>query len=262
MEPMSTVEPDDGVTRGVALRELRIHDLVLTEITHARGTMLPAHSHAPATLVVVVSGSFVETIGGVPVDCRAGSVLYKPAATSHSNDYVTDVRSIAVELPPDRGAERPIILNGPALRASVGALQRELRERAYAWEVAAEGLVLEILARVMRSGLRVGGMQPEWVRNLEELLRSGEVDSLHDAAVRLHRAPAQVARNFRRWTGRTIGEFTRLCRVEAAARELVTTTKSIARIAVENGFYDPSHFTRVFRRVMKVTPSQYRAMQS
>lgn len=48
-------------------------------------------------------------------------------------------------------------------------------------------------------------------------------------------------------------------RADAAARLLATTDRSIARIAVECGYYDQSQLTRQFRELVGMSPSEYRA---
>jgi AraC family transcriptional regulator len=51
-------------------------------------------------------------------------------------------------------------------------------------------------------------------------------------------------------------------RVEWAAAEILSGHRSLAEIAAEAGFADQSHFTRVFRRQVGVTPGEYRAFQA
>jgi AraC-like DNA-binding protein len=47
--------------------------------------------------------------------------------------------------------------------------------------------------------------------------------------------------------------------VEQAARELAETDEPLSEIALRAGFYDQSHFSNVFRRVLGVSPAAYRA---
>jgi AraC-like DNA-binding protein len=58
-----------------------------------------------------------------------------------------------------------------------------------------------------------------------------------------------------------IAQYTRTLRLEQA-RELLTATKpgamSVADVAVECGFPDPAHFSRLFRRAYGVSPAGYR----
>jgi len=47
-------------------------------------------------------------------------------------------------------------------------------------------------------------------------------------------------------------------RVHRACYDLLHTDHTITQIAIRNGFYDHSHFTRHFRNAMGMTPNQYR----
>jgi len=49
-------------------------------------------------------------------------------------------------------------------------------------------------------------------------------------------------------------------RLNAAARLLAETDISVARIAIDCGFYDHSAFTRAFRAITDMTPTEFRAM--
>ncbi len=47
-------------------------------------------------------------------------------------------------------------------------------------------------------------------------------------------------------------------RVSASRSLLENTDRTIADIALAVGFYDHSHFTRTFKRMMSCSPKQYR----
>jgi AraC-like DNA-binding protein len=65
-------------------------------------------------------------------------------------------------------------------------------------------------------------------------------------------------RYFKKHSGKTLGRFLQQIRVEAACRELAETDKPIIEIALASGFSQISFFNRVFRRLVKCTPSGYR----
>ncbi|HEY1765209.1 MAG TPA: AraC family transcriptional regulator [Opitutaceae bacterium] len=54
-------------------------------------------------------------------------------------------------------------------------------------------------------------------------------------------------------------DYVRRIRVRKSCRELVFSRKSIAEISSECGFADQSHFAKAFQRIMRCTPSEYRA---
>lgn len=67
------------------------------------------------------------------------------------------------------------------------------------------------------------------------------------------------ARQFRRHSGRTFSEFLNRLRLQAACRELRESHRSVLDIALGSGFTEVSFFNRIFRRVFKCSPTQYRA---
>lgn len=125
----------------------------------------------------------------------------------------------------------------------------------------AEGLVLELLAELAPAGPpKHRRTAPPWARRADEMIRATfpAHPPLAELATAVGVQPATLARGFRAAFGCTIGERVRELRVEAAARALADGDQSLAEIAVQNGFYDQSHFTNVFRRCRGVTPAEYR----
>lgn len=70
--------------------------------------------------------------------------------------------------------------------------------------------------------------------------------------------PNSLARAFREHLGSSLGEYVRKLRIDEAAEKLLRTPLSIADIAIETGFADQSHLTRLFHRATGMTPAQYR----
>ena len=69
---------------------------------------------------------------------------------------------------------------------------------------------------------------------------------------------SQFERRFNRIFGTTPYEYLLRVRITAARTLLETTERTIADIACETGFYDHSHFTRTFKRIVGSSPGQYR----
>ena len=75
-------------------------------------------------------------------------------------------------------------------------------------------------------------------------------------AVDLH--PVYLGQLFTRKVRQTLGDFVNDLRVRSAAEALSCGSMRLADIAVENGFYDQSHFSRVFSRKVGVAPGAFR----
>ncbi len=71
-------------------------------------------------------------------------------------------------------------------------------------------------------------------------------------------SPSQFDRLFRRTFGASVRQYLLRIRVEMACRRLSETNDTVARIAAEEGFYDHAHFSRLFQRIMGLTPAAYR----
>jgi AraC family transcriptional regulator len=143
----------------------------------------------------------------------------------------------------------------PTARAWALNLMEELRSREPGWELIAEGLILQGIGRLERID-RLRDQRPAWLDRVLALARLQQPLHRIAAIVRKHRS--HVAREFRRHEGVSVGEYSRRCRLEDAARALRTEDAPIADIAFTLGFCDQSHFTNAFRRVFGVTPAAYR----
>lgn len=82
--------------------------------------------------------------------------------------------------------------------------------------------------------------------------------SVHVRADRLARYRAVGLERFHAAFGTTISGYLEKRRLEIALKALVNGDAPIGEIALRAGFYDHSHFARVFRRATRLTPSRFR----
>ena len=73
--------------------------------------------------------------------------------------------------------------------------------------------------------------------------------------------PSYLCRLFKEVTNLTIVEYLNQIRVKNAELFLTSTDKSIMEIAQLTGFSSQAYFNRVFKRIMMITPSEYRKQQ-
>jgi AraC family transcriptional regulator len=102
--------------------------------------------------------------------------------------------------------------------------------------------------------------RPGWLSRIAEAAAAGCTRPLSltslaaDAAVH----PVYLARVFRRHYTQSIGSFMLQSRLRLAMHRLAMTTEPIARIALECGFADQSHLTRLLHRETGSTPARFR----
>lgn len=82
--------------------------------------------------------------------------------------------------------------------------------------------------------------------------------SLDDLAQQVGLSKYYFSRRFKQRTGQSPYQFVIYERIRAARRQLCTTTRPLAQIALSVGFSSQSHFTRTFKQHVGVTPGQYR----
>lgn len=246
--------------------------LAVTETVHPPGLRLPRHTHEPASLTYVLEGEFSERIEGRTHACGPGRVFLKSAGAEHSNVYGAEgARSLLVEVPASafsRLAPTERTFDGARFRDVPGGgwlarrLYREFRGRDAVTPLAAEGLLLELLAAATRAtaGQAAGpGPAPSWLGRARDRLhaefrRPPSLTALADEAG-VH--PDYLGRAFRRHYDCTPGQFTRRIRAESAAEAIVGTDRSFSEVA-SLGFSDQSHLCREIKRHFGATPTELR----
>ena len=255
---------DTGLASRRTLSGFRISEF--TQPPHRR---LNWHEHQHASFCYVVSGHYAERTRGREEECAPHSMVFKPAGERHADVFgEAGGRCLLVEILPERlhtlgsgGAvtRAPGQARSARLAALGHGLYREFGERDDASALALEGGILEVLAEASRT--REGTAQPAWLKRARDLVhdRADQPITLSEVAREVGVHPAHLARTFRRFYHRSLGAYLRGLRIDRASRGLTERTVSISEVALRAGFYDQSHFTRVFKRHTGMTPAQFRA---
>ena len=89
-------------------------------------------------------------------------------------------------------------------------------------------------------------------------LNYGAKTSLEDIARSVYLSPTYLCRLFKRKMGVTIMQFYTTLRIDKCKDLLTATDLPLSEITQETGFGDQSHFTKVFKRAVGMTPLAYR----
>jgi AraC family transcriptional regulator len=126
--------------------------------------------------------------------------------------------------------------------------------------LAFEAIALQLLIALSRDSAPATRHAPAWLARVR-----GRLDDSPAAPVSLAELariggvhPAHLATTFRRCVGTSVGEYVRALRIEHARRALRTTDRSIADVALDCGFSDQSHLSRIFRKATGMAPARYR----
>ena len=254
------------------IRSTKISSLLLHEIQIPAKSSIPMHSHPSALFCMALNGSCVEVYRNRLQEYQPFTLEYLPIDHTHSLKIrLANLRAFCVEIPPfllDKIREYSLIVDQCVYthRGLLGGLfmnlYKEFREMDTASPLAIEGITLEMLAEASRS--RKGMMDrqpPRWLKQALDLLQEHFSDHLTitEIATTVGIHPVHLTREFRKFHRCTIGDYIRKLRIEQACYALAHSDFSLAQIALSAGFSDHSHFSRIFKRFMRVTPTQYRA---
>ncbi len=156
---------------------------------------------------------------------------------------------------------------------SVGcALRTELVNRELGHEIMIQNLVEELVVHLFRrlvpgcAGL--DKIDPErqasevrWqVRRAMQYLQAhyNEEFDLESTAAFVGSSKFYLVRLFRSATGLTLNGYLQQLRVQKGKELLLEPSRSVSTVAMELGFSDQSHFTRVFKRFTGLTPLVFR----
>ena len=180
--------------------------------------------------------SFPETAAMTELFRRAGHGLHLRGKTA------AEVSGWLQEMPRVEGLDQLALLLRILSRIQQAAAveHRPLSGRSFA--LAAESHYQQAIAKAVR----------HLVAHFREEVRLEEVLKL------THLSRPTFARQFKKHSGRTLSEFLNHLRLQAACRELLENDRSVLEIALRCGFTQVSFFNRLFRRVMKVSPTDYR----
>jgi AraC family transcriptional regulator len=215
----------------------------------------------------------------------AGSIAVVPAGSSVQSRWqgskdslliflepslVTRVAAESFELDPSRTVVPPLVgLNVPELRSAMLAVDAELRGGSVGGSLMVESLANVLAVHLIRhtAGAQklpasVDGVLPRRkLRTVIEYIMENLEGSptLEQMAAVVHLSPYHFARQFKAATGLPPHQYVITRRVERAQHLLRANGElALAEVAFRAGFPDQSHFSLHFKRIVGVTPKQFR----
>jgi AraC family transcriptional regulator len=258
---------------GHTVKSQTVADFGLTETNYPRDFRIGMHSHESAYLGFILRGSYVEQYDRKTRECLPWMLVFHPAGEIHSQYFQHSKGDLfRVEIGGRmlaRLKEHGGALHDPFayqrhpvchLAARLHAEFRDTNDPISA--IVIEGLALEILGEISRLSIEpLPRRPPRWLVEAREMIHDLACQrlSLSQVAQTAGVHPIYLAREFRRFTGCSVGEYIRARRIEIACCRIIESKESLAEIAIACGFYDQSHFSKAFRLIMNTTPAQYRA---
>lgn len=242
--------------------------VVLSEMAYPGDERLPAHAHEEnAYFTLVIDGGFAVESAWRSCEVAASELILQRAGESRANRFGR-LPSLLFNVGLDAQLQK--LLHG-ALAASTklqstsaADLMRELRRELHALDdlspLVIEGVALELIAVSRRAAAGRRDVPPPWLRRVRERIHDDLPSriALESLAAESGVHVVHVARAFRESFGCSIGDYVRRRRLIVACGHLLRTDENVADIAANSGFFDESHLTHAFRRILFTTPAAFR----
>jgi len=246
--------------------------VVINRLVHTQARALPSHAHQAGFVSLMLEGEYCETAGFSQFGYQPFSCIYHPPGMDHRDEIgQAGVTLLTLEFKPELFDAmdfatvnlRPIIdISGRRPAWELMDLYRRISSTA--------ANDLDIESRAVALAFSIVKFSSSTPRDLRSLQRAREYVHAHFSEnltlARVARAagvhPVYLGQIFRQEFGETLGEYLNRTRVRAAAAMLANSDLPLSAVAIDLGFYDQSHFTRIFRQLTGATPGMFRSEYS
>ena len=242
---------------------------LFSERSYGPGQHLPKHCHEAAFFCLLLSGNYSETYVNKEFDYAPHSIVFHPSGEVHRTQMGSaGGRVFLIEIMPPltktMGEFRQFQnthVDSPKGPLSWLALQlRHVSISGEQYPLLVEDLLLQLLSRIAFPA-NDSRFAPRWLDSVIDYIHSrwhlpiriGEIAS----EVRIH--PFHLSRVFRHFQGITIADYILDLRIDRAKAKLQRSPQpNLCDLALDLGFADQSHFSRVFKRRTGISPASYR----
>jgi AraC-like DNA-binding protein len=256
----------------LSITTLTINEIVLTELNYSDVKRIPPSRAKNPILELIINGNFISSGDKLQYRCSNGCLFYirehEVLETQFNHPFA---KTFAVEINPNWLAKFQVAV--PPLSTQV------LPENSFAnnishllWQeylindeftpLAAQGIILQLIAVLLRERKNAEVKSPKWVGKFKEIIREQHSAkfSLEALSKELSVHPVYLSREFPKFFQCSLSEYMRRARIKEATVLLTDKTLSLTEIAHQCSFSDQSHFTRIFKKMHNLTPSQYRRL--
>ena len=154
--------------------------------------------------------------------------------------------------------------NASEVMATLRALCAERAREAYGFNLAAAGMLLQLLALMLRGAAGKSDRARELTRKAAEALAEGACDcgsKVDKMAAKSSLSESHFRRLYKKAHGVSPGKATLKERMRMACELLVYSGLNVSEVAERLGYSNPHNFSRAFTREMGVAPGAYRTGQ-
>lgn len=242
---------------------------------------LSSHFHDCHQFLYIEEGQICITIGDRVYHAGPGCLILINRFESHSiRIESTEYRRYTVRIRPEfSGYEDRLFsilvnrpenfchvldtANDPDIPMILKQIVTEWSERQELWEKQLECCIYSLLICLYRHYPILQQTKSETLTLIQAVRAQLEENyslpvTLENLAQQYHISPSHLSHTFKKVTGQSVIGYLNACRFAAAKRLLCETDMDISNIVSACGFSDSSNFSRSFRNMTGMTPSQFR----
>jgi len=255
---------------GASKSIIKLDGTILTEAGYTPNIEVPWHYHENAYFFYHLRGRLDEVNKKKTVRCTAGTLLFHHWQDPHyDKNFSKDASFFHIEIEDAwflRYHIKPSVLEGsmqlesPALTPIFQRIHQEIKLNDSTTQISVDGLLLQAIAEITRSGQKSKSIVPEWVEKVREILIDNVPNkvTLQMLSVETGIHPVHLSKEFPKYFNTSFGQYIRDLRIKKAVKDISDQSLSLSEIAFACGFSDQSHFIRCFKESVGTTPRKYR----
>ena len=258
-----------GELFGQTNKTINLEGITLTDTVYTHDKV-DWHYHKNAYFTFILEGNVIEGNKKEIYNCSAGDLLFHNWQEPHYNikpEGFTRGFHIEVEESWFNGLDfhtgnlqGSINIADPDLKFLMYRIFLETKTEDATTLISIQALLLETLSKMLRNKKNESRKKPTWVSDLNMILNDQFADQLSlgylSKALDIH--PVHLSRDFSKYFNSGLGEYLRKLKVQKSLHLMSQKNLDLTTIAMDCGFSDQSHFTRCFKDINGITPSQYR----
>jgi len=224
------------------------------------------HYHVNAHFGFTIAGGFIEK-KKEKYEIIPGEIIYYHAGEEHQMISVPlPSKRVNLELEPaftkllDSGGKcnPAAFMHNPDAKFLMVKMYKELLENDCCSMLSIQMMLLQLIHQTDKAAGKRNLVR--WVKIVDDYLH--EQLNGNFALVDMARAadvhPVTISKNFSRYFGCSLAAYMRKLRIEKSLSLIRFSDLSLTDIAYECGFFDQSHFTRIFKQQLGLLPNAYR----
>jgi AraC-like DNA-binding protein len=227
---------------------------------HHADEKIDFHAHEKPYWCLLVEGSYLEK-NLQTEQIHRGEVVYRAANYEHSNTFTTNTGiCLNVEVNDEASLRDQ---NDIALPSAESKRQASLAfyKTLIALKKGVDHDILNVYcyeAMMTHLNQEFKG-KPKWIGQVKDYISDNPSAplTLSELSAEFNLHPNYLVRKFKAVTGEKLSTFLTRVRIENSLQSLVNSKLTLTEIALNNGFYDQSHFIRHFKKWMGHTPKAF-----